>query len=62
MFLGVRRGIKDAKPYHDTGVFIKNKWGRTVIRLYVDKDNQPHFEAYDPLGKSLVYEMKIPKS
>jgi hypothetical protein len=62
MFLGVRRGIKDATPYDDTGVFIKNKWGRTAIELYVDQENQPHFEIYDSLGKLLLYEMKIPRS
>jgi hypothetical protein len=59
MFLGVRRGIKDATPYDDTGVFIKNKWGRTAIKLYVDQDNKPHFEVYDPLGKSILYDMKF---
>jgi len=61
MFLGVRRGLKDAAPYDDTGIFIKNKWGRTAIKLYVDQENKPHFEVYDPLGKSILYEMKIPK-
>lgn len=62
LFFGVRRGIKDSKPYDDAGVFIKNKWGRTAIRLYVDSNNKPHFEVYDELGKSIVYELKVPQS
>jgi hypothetical protein len=60
LFFGVKRGVKDNAPYDDTGVFIKNKWGRTVIKLYVDNDNKPHFEVYDPLGKSITYELKLP--
>jgi len=62
LFFGVKRGIKDSEPYDDTGIFIKNKWGRTAIKLYVDKDNKPHFEVYDPLGKAIVYELKVPRS
>ena len=56
----MKRGVKDNAPYDDTGVFIKNKWGRTAIKLYVDNQNKPHFEVYDPLGKSVVYALKIP--
>lgn len=62
VFLGVRRGVKDNKAYDDSGVFIKNKWGRNAIKLYVDDNNRPHFEVYDPLGKSILYELKIPQS
>jgi hypothetical protein len=59
LFFGVKRGIQDNAPYDDTGIFIKNKWGRTAIKLYVDNDNRPHFEVYDPLGKSVAYELKL---
>jgi hypothetical protein len=62
LFFGVRRGMEHGVSYDDTGVFIKNKWGRNAIKIYVDNDNKPHFEVYDPLGKSIVYEMKIPLS
>jgi len=62
LFFGVLRGVKDSEPYDDAGVFIKNKWGRTAIKLYVDSNNKPHFEIYDPLGKSIVYELKVPQS
>jgi len=30
-------------------------------KLYVDSDNKPHFEVYDPLGKSITYELKLPR-
>ncbi len=60
VFLGVRRGVRNSVAYDDTGVFIKNKWGRNAIKLYVDGENKPHFEFYDPLGKSVAYEVKLP--
>lgn len=62
LFFGVKRGDSNGVSYDDTGVFIKNKWGRNAIKLYVDSDNKPHFEVYDPLGKSVLYELKMPKS
>lgn len=61
-FYGVRRGITNHEPYDDAGLFLKNKWGRDAIKIYVDKDNKPHFEIYDSLGKSILYELKIPQS
>lgn len=61
LFFGVRRGVKNGPPYDDTGVFIKNKWGRSAIKLYVDNNNRPRFEIYDPLGKSAIYELKLPE-
>jgi hypothetical protein len=33
---------------------------RNVIKLYVDNDNKPHFEVYDKLGKTVLYELKLP--
>ena len=60
LFFGVVRGVQDNKPFDYSGVFIRNKWGRNAIRLYVDDDNKPHFEIYDPLGKSMIYEFKLP--
>jgi hypothetical protein len=60
-FYGVRRGITNQVPYDDAGLFLKNKWGRDAIKIYVDKDNKPHFEIYDSLGKSILYEIKIPE-
>jgi hypothetical protein len=62
LFYGVQRGSKDGVPYNDAGVFIKNKWGRNAIKLYVDDQNRPHLEIYDPLGKSVVWDLKLPES
>jgi hypothetical protein len=61
LFVGDRRGVKDNTPYDDAGIFIKNRWGRDSIKLYVDYDNKPHLEVYDQLGKSVVYELKLQK-
>jgi hypothetical protein len=60
LFVGDRRGVKDGAAYDDAGVFIKNRWGRDAMKLYVDYDNKPHLEVYDQLGKSVVYELKLP--
>jgi hypothetical protein len=62
LYLGVKRGVKDGTSSDDAGVFIKNKWGRNVIKLYVDNDNLPRFEFYDSLGKSIIYELKLPQA
>jgi hypothetical protein len=59
VFLGVRRGTEGNKSYDDAGVFIKNKWGRDAMKIYVDNNNKPHFEVYDELGKAIVYELKV---
>ena len=53
--------MRDDLTYDDVGVFIKNRWGRDAIKLYVDYQNKPHLEVYDELGKSIVYELKIQK-
>jgi len=60
LFFGVQRGVQEGKSYNDAGIFIKNKWGRNAIKLYVDDDNKPHFQVFDPLGKSVIYELNIP--
>jgi len=53
--------VTDGSAYDDAGVFIKNRWGRDAIKLFVDYQNKPHLEVYDQLGKSIVYELKLPK-
>jgi hypothetical protein len=61
LFIGDRRGVKDGVAYDDAGVFIKNRWGRDAMKLYVDYDNKPHLEVYDQLGQSIVYDLTLPK-
>jgi hypothetical protein len=60
LFFGVQRGTQDGKSYNDAGLFIKNKWGRNAIKIYVDDDNKPHFQVFDPLGKNVIYELNLP--
>lgn len=60
VFVGVHRGAKDNVAFDDTGLFIRNRLGQKAIRLYVDAGNKPHFEIYDQLGKTTVYELKVP--
>lgn len=57
IFFGERRGEKSSVPYDDAGVFIRNRWGRDAIRLYVDYNNQPHLEVLDPLGHAVQYDL-----
>ena len=59
LFYGVKSGISDGQPFDDAGLFIRNRLGRDAIRLYVDVDNKPHFEIFDELGNSKVYELKL---
>ncbi|MGD0782336.1 MAG: hypothetical protein ABSA30_05700 [Candidatus Aminicenantales bacterium] len=61
MFIGNRRGVKEGQAYDETGLFIRNKYGRDAIRVFVDKDNIPHLEFYDRLGQKILYEWKLPK-
>ena len=60
LFLGVQRGNQGGKAYNNAGIFIKNKWGRDAIKIYVDDDNKPHIQVLDPLGNSVIYEVNIP--
>jgi len=61
VFVGNRRGTKDGQDYDDAGIFIKNRWGRDAIKLYVDYDNMPHLAVYDTMGKSVTYDLKLSK-
>ncbi len=59
LFVGERRGVKATLPFDDAGIFIKNRWGRDALKLYVDYDNKPHLEVFDPLGKKIVYDLPL---
>lgn len=59
LFVGIERGVKNRQPYNQTGLFIRNKLGADAIKLYVDHNNVPHFEVYDPSGKKRVYELDL---
>ncbi|MGC2656367.1 MAG: hypothetical protein WA324_00210 [Bryobacteraceae bacterium] len=57
LFYGVRRGTKDGAPYDEAGIFIRNRFGRDAIKLYVDYDNKPHLQVFDTLGIKVVYDL-----
>ena len=57
LFVGNRRGIMKGKSYDDAGIFIRNRWGRDAIKLYVDADNKPHLDVYDQLGSKVAYNL-----
>jgi len=60
IYLGNRRGDKGDGWYDDSGLYIKNKYGKDMIKIYVDKDNIPRIEILDSLGKEVTYNL-IPK-
>jgi len=53
--------LENGVPYDDAGIFIGNRWGQDAIKLYVDYNNRPHFEIFDPYGRSKVYDLKLGK-
>lgn len=59
LFLGNKRGKKGGVTYDETGLDIRNKSGKVAIRLFVDKNNTPHFEMYDSTGTKKVYELEF---
>jgi hypothetical protein len=59
LFIGTKRGLKEGKPYSETGLFIKDRGGNNRIRIFVDYDNKPHFEVLGKDGKSKVYDLDL---
>lgn len=61
IFLGHSRGDNGYGWYDNSGLYIKNKYGKSMIKIYVDKDNTPRIEVLDTLGKEVIYNL-IPNS
>lgn len=57
IYLGSKRGDKGGGWYDQSGLWIKNKYGRDMIRIYVDETNTPKFEVLDSLGKTVKYNL-----
>ena len=57
LYLGSKRGNKGKGWFDETGLYIKNKYGKDMIRIYVDVDNVPRFEVLDSLGKAIKYNL-----
>ena len=61
IYLGHSRGNDKDGWYDNSGLYIKNKYGKSMIKIYVDKDNNPKFEVLDTLGRKVKYNL-IPES
>lgn len=57
LFVGTKHGIKDGQPYDESGLYVRNKMGKVVLKIYVDKNNQPKIEFLDSLGKKVTKEL-----
>jgi len=57
IYLGSRRGDNGDGWYDNSGLYIKNKYGKDMIKIYVDKDNIPRIEILDTLGKEVRYSL-----
>lgn len=41
IFLGSKRGVKEGEWFDESGLYIKNKYGKNVIKIIVDETNIP---------------------
>lgn len=57
LFVGTKHGIRDGQPYDESGLYVRNKMGKVVLKIYVDKNNQPKIEFLDSLGKKVLREL-----
>ena len=57
IYLGSSRGDKGDGWFDNSGLYIKNKYGKDMIKIYVDKDNIPRIEVLDTLGKIVKYSL-----
>lgn len=57
VYLGHKRGDTGNGWFDDSGLFIKNKYGKDMIKIYVDKNNIPRFEVLDTLGKAVKHNL-----
>jgi hypothetical protein len=57
LFLGSKRGDTGNGWFDETGLYIKNKYGKDMIRIYVGNDNKPKFEVLDSMGSIVRYNL-----
>lgn len=57
IYLGSKRGNLGKGWFDESGLYIKNKYGKDMIRIYVDEKNIPKFEVLDSLGKMVRYNL-----
>jgi len=57
IYLGHKRGNTGEGWFDQSGLFIKNKYGKNMIKIYVDNNNVPRFEVLDTLGNTVKYNL-----
>jgi len=57
LFIGSKRGDQGNGWFDETGLYIKNKYGKDMIRIYVDNNNTAKFEVLDSLGNIVKYNL-----
>lgn len=57
VFLGSKRGLKNGEWFDESGLYVKNKYGKTVIKIFVDQSNQPKISILDSLGSQVIYDI-----
>ena len=57
IYIGSKRGLKNGEWFDESGLYVKNRYGKNVLKIYVDESNKPKIEVLDSLGKSVKYDL-----
>lgn len=57
LFLGSIRGDQGEGWFDESGLYIKNKYGKDMIRIYVNEKNEAKFEVLDTLGNTIQHNL-----
>jgi hypothetical protein len=57
IFLGSTRGLKDGEWFDESGIYIKNKYGKNAIKIFIDHTNVPRIAICDSLGGEVIYNL-----
>jgi len=57
LFLGSTRGNQGDGWFDESGLYIKNKYGKDMIRIYVNENNEAKFEVLDTLGNTIKHNL-----
>ena len=57
IFLGTIRGLKDGEWFDESGLYIRNKYGKNAIKIFVDHTNVPRIAICDSFGVEVIYNL-----
>lgn len=57
IYLGSKRGDLGKGWFDESGLYIKNKYGKTMIKIYVDDQNRAKIQILDTMGRKVVHEL-----